>query len=101
MNPLFEKAKKIFQTEEDQEYLRQEEARARELEQIRQTMLSEGGQSLKKVLRSEITSLVDKLIETREPHLISDLKANLNLYNKLKTDDELDAINRELEDMMK
>lgn len=101
MNSLFQKARVYFSNAEDKQTVDEQEARARDLEEIRSLLDSNAGKTLKNWLRNDISATIDKLIETREDYLISDLKAKKDLYNKLITKDELNAIDSWLEDILK
>ena len=91
---LLDELRKAFTRSEDQAIIKAQENRVSQLERIQEIMKGETGDIIKNWLIDDVSAIVKDLIQTRDEKFISQLEAKLDLINKLKTENELDAIQR-------
>lgn len=102
---LFEKAKKIFLSAEDQQALADQAEYVRKLQAVRKLMDSEGGEVLKAWIKEDLTATVKELNEATAANperetLLARVKVYFELLNKLNVQPELEAIEQWLEDKL-
>lgn len=91
--------------EDDKKFVDIQERHVTELLKIQSLLQTEGGKILKKWLLGEMEMKIKGIIapNTEIPHreeLISDLRALLALFNKLKVDSELDGVQQHLQGLL-
>ncbi len=91
--------------EDDTHTFEEQERRIDDLEQVKEILDSSGGKVIKRWLTDEIDAKMRQLLATKigdseRDSLISDLKSHVDLFNKLKVDDELDGIREYLNSLL-
>ena len=92
MPSLLQKAKEMFTSPEDLAFLKAQEERQKELQDISSLMADSRADALRRSVKADIDRTIAKLIETRDPAYIADLKAQFNLLEKFKASEELSAL---------